>query len=83
VCDHGITKSPGSGSSAADRDSGGAGLQMAAHYYSRRIDERLLQKSLALATETDLEKLQNSLCGFLCACTQKPALVGGVCSLAV
>lgn len=54
---------------------------MAARYYSRRIDERLLRKSLALATETDLEMLQNSWGGFLCACTKKPELVGGVCLL--
>lgn len=52
------------------RDSGGVGLQMAARYYSRRIDECLLRKSLALATETDLEMLQNSWGGFLCACSK-------------
>ena len=51
-------------------DSGGVGLQMAARYYSRRIDERLLRKSLALATEADLEMLQNSWGGFLCVCTK-------------
>lgn len=61
MCDRGITKNPGSD---ADGDLGGAGLQMAAHYYSRRIDEHLLRKSLALATEPDLEMLQHPWGGF-------------------
>ncbi|CAN8183960.1 unnamed protein product [Coccothraustes coccothraustes] len=43
---------------------------MAPRYHSRSIDERLLRKSLALATETDLEMLQNSWVGFLCARTK-------------
>lgn len=62
MCDRGITTNPGSD---ADGDRGGAGLQMAARYYSRRIDERLLRKSLALATEPDLEMLQHPLGGLL------------------
>lgn len=62
-------------------DSGGAGLQMAPRSHSRSIDERVLRKSLALATETDLETLQNSWGGSQCASTKSPCLVGGVCWL--
>lgn len=71
VCDRGIAERPGcSGWQQVTGDSGGAGLQMAPRYHSRSTDERLLRKSLALATETDLEMLQNSWAGFLCVCTK-------------